>query len=179
MSLKVISILLGGAALLGGAVAWIAPEKVRSRIERFPRSVVPAWILTAICCMLGTREVLMMNVGFLNAYKNYAFLIAPAVFLASVVYLKELLAPRALGGTLLLLAAPILRIARWHDSEWRLVVVSLVYVWIVCGIVLLLSPWWFRKSCERLCATDARVRALGAAKAGLGLALIVLGVLAY
>ena len=83
--------------------------------------------------------------GFLDAYKGYIYILAPLVFAAIVIYMKELLAARALGGFLLLIAVPILQEARWHDSAWRLLVVVLVYLWIIYGLLLLLSPWWFRK----------------------------------
>ncbi|MEN8256185.1 MAG: hypothetical protein ABFR33_12030, partial [Verrucomicrobiota bacterium] len=112
MTLQWIAILIGALATAGGLVGVFRPDLVRRFAELFPRSVVPAWIFTALCCWLGAKEALGMNMGFLDVYKKYIYIISPAVFIASVVYLKELLAPRALGGFLLLIAVPILQIAR-------------------------------------------------------------------
>ena len=179
MTLQWIAIILGTLMLAGGTVGILRPQVVDRVGTLFPRSVVPAWVFTALCCWLGAKEALHMNMGFLDAYKSYIYLLAPAVFVASVVYLKELLAPRALGGFLLLIAVPILQIARWHESLLRLVVVVLVYLWIIYGIVLLLSPWWFRKIFAFFAGNESRIRVAAATKAGLGLVLLLLGIFVY
>ena len=119
MTLQWIAIILGALAMAGGLVGVLRPDLVRKQAKLFPRSVAPAWILTALCCWLGAQEAFGMNMGFLDAYKKYIYIISPAVFFASVIYMKELLAPRALGGFLLLIAVPILQIARWHESALR------------------------------------------------------------
>ena len=117
--------------------------------------------------------------GFLDAYKQYIYILAPVVFIATVVYMKELLAPRALGGFLLLIAVPILQQARWHESAWRLVVVVLVYLWIIYGLLLLLSPWWFRKTYQPFFSNEALFKVTAYGKAAFGLALLLLGIFVY
>ncbi|MCK4563293.1 MAG: hypothetical protein KAU94_01310 [Verrucomicrobia bacterium] len=179
MTLQWIAIIIGILATAGGLVGVLRPESVKRFAELFPRSIVPAWIFTALCCWLGAKEALGMNMGFLDAYKKYIYLISPAVFIASVVYMKELLAPRALGGFLLLIAVPILQIARWHESPLRLVVVVLVYLWIVYGLVLLMSPWYFRKMSALFMGNDSRFKAIAYAKTALGVAFLLLGIFVY
>ncbi len=179
MELKLIAIVLGVLSTIGGMVGLLRPILIQRFAELFPRSVVPAWILTALCCWLGAKEALAMNMGFLDAYKPYIYAIAPAVFVASLVYMKELLAPRALGGFLLLLAVPILQAARWHPSPMRLVVVVLAYLWIVYGLVLLLSPWWFRKSYRPFLENAALFKAAAMGKTAFGIVLLLLGLFAY
>jgi uncharacterized membrane protein len=178
MTLQWIAIILGLLATASGIYGLLRTESVQQALMRFPRSTVPAWILAALCCLLGAREALHMNMGFLNAYKSWIYLLAPAVFAASVVYLNELLAPRALGGFLLLIAVPILQIARWHDAPMRLVVVVLVYFWIVLGLLLLLSPWWLRRLTQPL-SSLARIRMACTAKTLFGLFLLLLGFFFY
>jgi hypothetical protein len=179
MTLQWISIILGALATAGGLVGVARPDLVKRFAELFPRSAVPAWILTALCCVLGAKEALGMNMGFLDAYKKYIYFISPAVFIASVVYMKELLAPRALGGFLLLIAVPVLQIARWHDSALRLVVVILVYLWIIYGLVLLMSPWYFRKTSSWFMENDQLFKVTAFAKTALGVVLLVLGIFVY
>lgn len=179
MSLQWIAILLGVLATAGGLIGLYKPELISRFAELFPRSVVPAWIFTALCCWLGTKEALAMNMGFLDAYKQYIYIISPVVFIASVVYLKELLAPRALGGFLLLIAVPILQVTRWHESAWRLVMVVLVYLWILYGLLLLLSPWWFRKTYQPFLANKALFKAVAYGKTAFGIVLVLLGVFVY
>jgi len=179
MTLQWIAIILGILATVGGGVGVLRPERIKRFAEVFPRSTAPAWILTALCCWLGAKEALGMNMGFLDAYKKYIYIISPAVFFASVVYMKELLAPRALGGFLLLIAVPILQITRWHESPLRIVVVILVYLWIIYGIVLLMSPWYFRKLYKPFMNNAALLKTAALAKAAVGIALLLLGIFAY
>ena len=170
---------MGLLAFSGGLIGILRPNLIKRFTALFPRSVAPAWILTALCCWLGAQEALAMNMGFLDAYKQYIYILAPVVFVASVVYMKELLAPRALGGFLLLIAVPILQEARWHASAWRLVVVALVYLWIIYGLLLLLSPWWFRKTYEPFLGNEALFKAAACGKAAFGLVLLLLGIFVY
>lgn len=179
MSLRWIALLLGGLMLSGSLLALFKPDRVKKAMVRFPRSKYPGWILTALCCIFGAYYAFKMNMGFLEAYKKAIFLLTPAVFFASVVYMKELLSARSLGGFLLLVAVPILDIARWHESVWRLVIVFLVYVWIIYGLVLLLSPWYFRKTVEFILARERWFKVGAAIKALFGLLLILLSFLAY
>jgi len=179
MTLQWIAILIGALATAGGLVGVFRPDLVRRFAELFPRSVVPAWVFAALCCWLGAKEALGMNMGFLDAYKKYIYVISPAVFIASVVYLKELLAPRALGGFLLLIAVPILQIARWHESALRLVVVVLVYLWIIYGLVLLLSPWYFRKFNTPFMENETLFKGAVLTKTALGIVLLLLGIFVY
>ena len=179
MSLQWIAIILGAGATVGGLVGVFRPKLMKRLIELFPRSMVPAWIFTALCCWLGAKEALGMNMGFLDAYKNYIYFISPAVFVACVVYMKELLAPRALGGFLLLIAVPILETARWNESPLRLIVVVLVYLWIIYGITLLMSPWWFRKLSTPLIKNKTLFKATAISKAALGILLLAMGLFVY
>ena len=179
MTLQWIAIILGVLATAGGLVGVLRPDLIKRFAELFPRSTAPAWILTALCCVLGAKEALGMNVGFLDAYKKYIYVLSPAVFIASVVYMKELLAPRALGGFLLLIAVPILQITRWHESPLRIVVVILVYLWVVYGLVLLMSPWYFRKFSKPFMESDPLFKVAALAKSALGIVLLLLGIFVY
>jgi hypothetical protein len=179
MSLQAISILLGVLALIGGMIGIFRPELIRRFAELFPRSVIPAWVLTALCCWLGAKEALAMNMGFLDAYKGYIYLIAPAVFISSVTFMRELLAPRALGGFLLLIAVPVIRTAALSGKPLFQVVVVLAYIWIIYGLILLLSPWWFRKFYTPFMGDKGLFRAAAMTKATIGIVLILLGIFVY
>lgn len=179
MSLALISIILGMLAAAAGITAIVKPELVRKQIELFPRSVVPAWILTALCCYIGATFAHQMHMGFIDTYKYLINFIAPVVFFASIFYMKELLAARALGGFLLLIAVPILQIARLHDSAWRILIVTVVYLWIIFGIILLMSPWYYRKICAPLLRNDHLLKVGSYVKVALGVGLIMLGLFVF
>ncbi len=179
MTLQWITIILGVLAAAGGLVGVFRPDLVKRGIELFPRSVVPAWIFMALCCWLGAKEALGMNMGFLDAYKKYIYILSPVVFVASVVYMKELLAPRALGGFLLLIAVPILKTASTSGAPLFQIMSAVVYLWIIYGLVLLMSPWWFRKFAAPLVENDARFKTAAIAKTVFGIAFLLLGLLVY
>ena len=177
MSLQWISILLGALALIGGMIGLFRPDLIRRFAELFPRSVIPAWVLTGLCCWLGAGEAFAMNMGFLDAYKGYIYLIAPAVFIASITLMKELLAPRALGGFLLLIAVPVIRTAALSGKPFFQLIVVLAYIWIIYGLMLLLSPWWFRKFYRPFIEDKKLFQAAAAGKATLGVVMILAGIL--
>ena len=179
MSLQWISIILGVLAALGGAVGIARPSMVIRFFALFPRSVVPAWIFAALCCWMGAQEAYAMNMGFLSRYKVYIFLLAPLVFVASVTFLKELLAPRALGGFLLLLAVPVVTVAKLSGKPLFQIISALAYVWVVFGLILLMSPWWFRKFFSPFVESEGLLKVASGVKLVLGIGLIVLGFTLY
>jgi uncharacterized protein YjeT (DUF2065 family) len=80
---------------------------------------------------------------------------------------------------LLLLANPVINTARWHESAWRLVMIGLAYLWAIAGILLVLSPYYFRRVAEWANRSEGRCRMLGLARLVFGLALIGLGLTVY
>lgn len=179
MTLQWIAIIIGLLAMAGGVVGVLRPELIKRFAELFPRSTVPAWIFTALCCWLGAKEAQGMNMGVVDLIKPYIPIIAVGVFAASVIYMKELLAPRSLGGFLLLIAVPILKTASQSGAPLFQVVSAIVYLWIVYGLVLLMSPWYFRKMYKPFMSNESLFKATAYAKAALGIALLLLGIFVY
>lgn len=180
LDLSTVAIIIGLLALTGGTAAVLAPAKVRAGAMAFPRSIWPGRILAAIDLVWAAYELTQMHLGMFDAWKVHLYWLTPAAIVLCIVYLDELLSPRALGGLLLLAAGPVLDAARWHPSDWRLIVTVIAYLWIFLGLVFLLSPWWFRRLAIRLTGSgDPLVRILGAVKAAAGIGLIALALLAY
>jgi len=90
-----------------------------------------------------------------------------------------LLACRAAGGLLALLPAPVLLVARFHPSPWRLAVVILMYLLAVAGMLLMMSPYHLRDWIE--CATRAppRTRLAGLLLTALALLLAALALTVF
>lgn len=140
---------LGLLGLLVGFVLLRFPGAVRTGLAAFPRSKSPAWILTAVCVFWVAWVVQHAALGRFEGLKPLIPLAAMALFGAVVWLLDELLAPRALGGLLLLVANPMLMGLRWADSAWRFVPVLIAYAWIIIGCSLMLHPWAFRQAIRR------------------------------
>ena len=174
-----ITLLLGTLALISGALAWRMPARVRAGLNAFPRSVWPGRILAAIDLVWASYALAQMHLGMFDAWKIHLYWLTPIAIALCILYLDELLSPRALGGLLLLAAGPVLNIARWHPSDWRLVMAALAYLWIAFGLLFLLSPWWFRRIALRMAQRDSVVRLCGVVKAAAGIGLVGLALLVY
>lgn len=179
MNLQWIAILFGVLTVAGGVVGILRPELIKRFAELFPRSSVPAWVFTALCCFLGAKEASAMNMGAVDVIKPYIPFIAVGVFAASVLYMKELLAPRALGGFLCLIAVPITRTASMSGAPFFQVLVTIMYLLVIYGIILLMSPWYFRKFYQPFVDNEGLFKAAAFGKTAVGLLLLVLGIFVY
>ncbi len=179
MSLSTLTIIVGVLAILMAAFGFFRADLLRAYIKGFPRSSYAGWILAGLCCLLGAREALAMNMGGLNAYKIYIYLIAPLVFIGSVTCLKELLAPRALGGLLCLVAVPITKVAVFSGQPYFQIISALAYFWVVVGLIWFLAPWHFRQMHQRILENDFIYYSALGLKALFGVVFILLGFFVY
>ena len=179
MTLAQASYLIGGVLIAVNAPALMVPATFRKGIEAFPRNSWMGWGLTAVALTWVAWVILHAPLGRFEPLKPYVYLAAPISFILIVLFLDELLAPRALGGLLLLLGNPVLNVARWHESGLRLVVTTLVYVWVVGGMILVLSPYRFRQAGSFCCKTNERCRVIGTVGLLVGATLVFLSLKVY
>ena len=178
-SLSLIACAVGLVIALLNVPCLVWPQAVRAGMQAFPRSRIPAWLLTALDLSWVAWIILHAQLGRFEWVKPYLYGAAPAAFFLIVIFMDELLAPRVLGGLLLLLANPVINTARGHESAWRLVMIGLAYLWAIAGILLVLSPYYFRRVAEWANRSEGRCRMLGLARLVFGLALIGLGLTVY
>lgn len=156
--------LFGALGVLAGIVLLRFPAALRAGLLAFPRSKWPGWILTAAGVIWVSWVIRHAALGRFDGVKPFIPVLAVLGFGAIVWFLDELLAPRALGGLLLLVANPVLNGVRWVESGWRFVPVAIAYAWVVAGCALMLHPWLFRRLAERFSARPGWWRAAGWAK---------------
>jgi hypothetical protein len=178
-SLATISSIVGVILIIMALPAVLIPISWRMLLERFPRNTTAAALLTAVDLTWIALIVFNAHLGRFEVYKPALYLVTPAAFFLLLKFLDELLAPRALGGFLLLAANPILNAARWHDSEARLVMTSLAYVFVIVGTILVLSPYRFRLWLLFWHANPTRARIGGLLGLALGVLVIILGLRVY
>lgn len=181
MSLSIIAMGVGAALFFAYAAGLFRTDMAKRFLQAFPRSRF--WGI-----LLATVDIAWVSYELRNATQVFEFFrpIQPhtyllgAIALAGVIFLMdELLAPRALGGFLLLLAAPLLNAARWHPSQWRLVVTVFAYVLAIKGMVFVLSPFRFRHGVEWLSASVTRWKVSMVVGLIFSLVLVGLGVFVY
>lgn len=179
MSLFAIAIVMAGAVMALSIPLVAAPERAIAFLSRFPRSRIAGGVLSAVSLCWAATIVYNAELGNFNSLKPAIMLLAVVLFFLVFFLMDELLASRALGGFFLLAATPILNAARWHPSVMRLVPVVLAYVIVVAGMILVLNPYMFRKTVERIGSSAPRWRAIGAGGIALSLILLALSFLAY
>jgi len=172
-------VVLGGLGVLTGAAMIRFPSAVRAGLQAFPRSKWPGWILTAVCVFWVYGVVSHAALGRFDVVKPFLPFAAVLLAAAIVYFMDELLAPRALGGLLLLLANPVLQGVRWVDSPWRLVVAVMAYAWVLLGCALILHPWLFRKITGRVTELPQWMRAVGWLKVLGGAVFLTAGLLQF
>lgn len=178
-ALSIAALAVGLSIVAVNAPAAAKPAAFIRFARAFPRSKTAAWILTGIDLIWVAWIVNHASLDRFDALKPFLWIATPLAFAAVVVFMDELLAPRALGGLLLLAANPILNAARWNPSDWRLVMTVIAYIWIVGGILLVLGPYRLRLWAERMIANERRCRMFGAARLLVGLVLVALAFTVY
>jgi hypothetical protein len=177
--LAVASTVVGLLGMAAGASLAAVPGFARRVIQAFPRHAWAGRVLAAVAVLWVAVLLRRMPLGWFDAYKSAIYVGAPVAFVLIIVYMDELLAPRALGGLLLLSATPLLNVAQWHPSALRLIVVVLAYGWVVAGMVLTVAPYQFRRAAGVCAGTKERCRTAGVAGCLAGAALVALGLGAY
>jgi hypothetical protein len=164
--------------VLHGTCAF-SPESAKRLVAAFPRHKWAGRILATGALLWAAWLVRDLPLGRFEYLKQWLYVVAPVTIGLSFVYMEELLAPRALGGLMLLCPAPILTLARLHDSPLSLVMSLVAYVLAVKGMALLLSPYLFRKVGSRVVASPATCRVMGFAGLTFDLFLVVLALAIY
>lgn len=178
-SLSIAALVLGLVFVAMYLPILLAPERARDALRAFSRNALAAGVLSAVDLFWVAVLILQTDLDRFEYLKPLVYVLGPLSFYLVNKYMDELLAPRALGGFLLLAATPILDAARWHDSPARLLVTLIAYIGVVKGILFVLSPYRFRDFVNGWMTSIPRVRAGAAFGLVLGGSLILLAFSVY
>ncbi len=170
---------IGILHLLLASPMLVNPTGALKVVKAFPRHDWAGRILAAMCIVWSVYLVREMPLGWFDAYKGWLYVAGPILYLLISIFMADLLAARALGGLLLLVASPVLEAAAFQPSALRLILVVLAYVWVIAGMALVLAPYRFRKTAQMLCGTTGQCRVVGGAGVVFGAGLVGLGWLAF
>lgn len=175
MPLHCWSYLLGIVCLLLGISITSAPSRMATLYKALPRNKAAGYILSAVAWIWAGVALMTMGLDLLMPFQKYIPFAVLACIPLTWLWLDNLLPCRAIGAILTLFPYELLHVARVHSSPWRLVLVTLAYLCIVKGMILLLYPWKMRQAIDWLARRLALFRLAGAIHALLGLLLIALG----
>ena len=171
MKLQYWVMLLAALAVVCGLLTLVATAATRRFLQGFCRSRWAGWVLSTLALAWAGWLLYAMPLEFMLPYRKYI----PFVMLAAIPFswfaMPDLLSARALGGILVLVPAPVLQVARVHPSDWRLVVVVLMYAMAVAGMTLIMAPYYLRDGIAWLTRTDRRLKICGAVRLCVGLLL--------
>ncbi len=170
-----ITILTGLCLLALGLPLALLTRQSMAVLARFPRNLTAGRCLATVALAWAVWVLLQARINWVDEHQRLVYMLAPAAWVMVMLFMDELLAPRALGGLLLLAPMPILDAAFMEASPWRLIMVALAYLLAIAGMVLVWSPYMFRKAAARCLATPRLSRIWGSAALLGGLVLIALG----
>lgn len=149
LTLAILLIAVGGAMLPTGAAKVIA---------KVPRARGAAIVLTCLCMAWATWTLYVHPIDFLNFLTPTKLILGGLILTPLIcIYLDNLLFARALGGIMMLWPMPVILLTRDYLTTWRLVPITLGYISLTLGMIIVFHPWTFRCACEAV-AEDSKKR---------------------
>ena len=179
ISLANLSMILGAMALAKGVYFITAGKKAREMIKAFPRNDNAGYLLILISMVWFLLILKDENMADFEKYRTVFNVFILATGIGSCLYLKDFLAVRGLAVLMMLIAKLIVDAARFHESEWRLVLVTAAYLMVIGGMWFTVSPWRCRDLIDWAIASDKRYKVLCGIRVGLGVLLLVLGLVEF
>lgn len=178
-SLSTVTLVIGVLYLLGHLPGVFWPKDFRRMLKGFPRNYPLGVVLTLaagiwFCWLTATTDL-----GEMSGLRNVLVLAWAVGAVLMMVFVPTFLAVRGLAFLLLLGTEVILSSAFLVDSNARLVMTVLAYIWAVVGMILVASPYYLRDGLEIAVATPQRCRLLSVAGAAFGVVLLALGAFVY
>ena len=171
--------ILGSLALGSGVWGMMAREQALDFTKGFPRND-NAGYFTIIAAMVWFLLILKgESMSDFERYRLHFNVFILATGIGACVYLKDYLAVRGSSVLMILLAKLIVDTARWHESDWRLVLVTMAYIMVVKGMWFTASPWRMRDLIEYVTGTEARFQKVCIARMVFGALLLGLGLTVF
>ena len=179
MTLSTLSLLLGVLLAAKAIYGLLRPAQLGAAARTFPRSLTAGYVLLAIGTLWFLYYLRLEAIADFERYKNLMFLGFGLVAAGTAVFVSDFLAVRGLAIVFLVLGKFIVDTARWHDSQWRLVLVTWAYLLIIAGMWFTVSPWRCRDLIHWATASEGRIKQLSAVRLAFAILLITLGLTVF
>ncbi|MCF7686847.1 MAG: hypothetical protein K9M98_10190 [Cephaloticoccus sp.] len=174
MTLTLATLIPGIFLLLLGAALFSGQSTVVATLKAFPRSNTAAMVFFGGGAIWFLTRVWHLSEADFGNYRTLLTIAFGAIALLSFKYVPDFLAVRGLCILVLLSAGPLLGAAFMHyELPQRLLMVTLVYIFIALAIYLGALPYRLRDFLAWLFRTPGRARGLGGILLGYGLLLTI------
>ncbi len=178
MKASLLVTLLGLGYALPQLFGLLQPARFGEWLRKFPRSEIWGYVLMPLGTVWFLWNLKLDQIADFAGFKPVLFIGFAVVGFGSCLFVRDFLAVRGFAVVTLLLAHLTLNTIRWVDTEWRLVVTTWAYVWVVLGIWFTISPWRLRDFIGWLTTHEKRIRWTCAARLVFGLAVALIGLTA-
>ena len=178
-NLSGLAIVLGLIFALPHIYGVLRPGAFGQLLRRLPRFTPLGYVFITAATAWFLANLRQESVSDFASFKPFLFWLFALVGVGTCLFVKDFLPVRGLAVLLLLMSKSMVDSARWVDTNWRLVIVTWAYVWILAGMWFTVSPYRLRDLIEWGTATEKRVRWLSAVRLGFGLFVVLLGLTAF
>ena len=177
--LSTLSSALGLLFVVPNAWGLMNPASFAGALRKFPRYtplgllftlLAPGWFLYYVS--------LETNQDFVSL-KPILYIGFGAVGVGTCIYVRDFLPVRGLAVLLLLAAKVLCDSAHLVESDWRLVIVTLAYLWVFAGMWFTISPWRMRDLIQWGTASEGRTRLLCGIRLMFGAFIVALAFTAF
>ena len=179
MDLATLTLLLGVAIALPSIYGLFKPSELSAFARGLSRNSAAGYVLIVVGTLWFVRVLEYETLADFEVYKSKMQFFFVLLGIGACVYLKDFLAVRGLAVVLLLLAKTVIETARYVETDWRLLLIVMSYIWIVLALVFTVSPWRFRDMINWAFSSEQRIRNLYILRLMLGIFLVGLGLTVF
>ena len=173
-SLITFTVLAALVLFLVGLPFALAPARIEKTVRAFPRDRLTGIITMIIGGGWFLWKISQLGQSDFGDYKKLLFLLFLATLLGSIYYVKDFLAVRGVSVLILLSANTGLKSAfGMYDTPSRLVLVTVLYIFIVLALWYGIMPFKMRDTVNWLYKSAIRARILGIILVVMGSSLLV------
>lgn len=173
LELKTAMLTTGLLLIAGHGYALMQPKTTQDFLRALPRSKPLGFVLLLIAAVWFWLLMKNIDLGEFSNWQTRILIFIPIAACLTWHYVEEFLAVRALGMIVLLAAEPLLESAFLRPEMSRLLLVSLVYVWVGFALFWIGMPFTLRDQIAWVSRSDGRWKAAALAGIAYGAALLL------
>ena len=157
--LKGTGIVVGLALILAHVWALLQEGAAKAMLKGFPRNYNWGVALLTVDLIWALLCMTYMDMGEFHTARQLFTWVIVAGYVLVLIYVREFLAVRALGGLLLFVSGIVLQAAFQQPPVSRLLLPALAYVWIMAGLYFVGMPYIMRDMVQWITAQPVRWKA--------------------